>query len=64
MIDNNLDLSEAIDRLNKYWFVGLKERFDEALLLLRNQFKQIGRSLDVRYYLSQHVAANYGWRYL
>ena len=58
VIDNNLDIDKAIDRIrNNFWFVGLVERFDEGLLLLRDQFKELGRSLDIKY-VRQHVAAN------
>jgi len=66
LIDNNMDLDQAIDRLkNDFWFVGLVERFDEGLLILRQQFKEIGRIFDIMYE-SQDVAASVvdGVRYM
>ena len=59
VIDNNLDIDSAIARLkNEFWFVGLVERFDKSLLLLKNQFKELGKSFDIKY-VSQHVASNF-----
>ena len=57
-IDSNMNLDQAINRLrNEFWFVGLVERFDESLLILREQFKQLGKSFDIMY-TSQDVAAS------
>ena len=43
-IDSNMNVNQAIDRLkNDFFFVGLVEKFDEGLLLLREKFKEIGR---------------------
>ncbi len=58
VIDNNLDIDKALTRINdEFWFVGTVERFDEGLLLLRDQFRKLGRSFDIKY-MRQHVAAN------
>ena len=65
-IDSNLNLDQAINRLkNEFWFVGLVERFDEGLLILREQFKDLGRPFDIMYE-SQDVAASVvaGVRYM
>jgi len=65
-IDSNLNLDQAINRLkNEFWFVGLVERFDEGLLILKEQFKELGRPFDIMYE-SQDVAASVvaGVRYM
>ncbi len=40
---------------NDFWFVGLVERFDEGLLILKDQFKQLGLSFNIMY-LKQQIA--------
>jgi len=51
VIDNSLDVNAAISRLkNEFWFVGVTERFDESLLILKNQFKIIGKNLNIMYF--------------
>ena len=65
-IDGNMNLDQAINRLkNEFWFVGLVEKFDEGLLILKDQFKKLGRSFDIMYE-SQDVAASVvdGVRYM
>ena len=65
-IDSNMNLDQAINRLkNEFWFVGLVERFDEGLLILKEQFKDLGRPFDIMYE-SQDVAASVvaGVRYM
>jgi hypothetical protein len=65
-IDVNMNVDQAINRLkNDFLFVGITERFDEGLLILREQFKELGRSFDIMYE-SQDVAASVvdGVRYM
>ena len=48
--DNHYNLDKAILRMkNDFWFVGIVERFDEGLLLLKDQFKKLGRNLNIMY---------------
>mgnify|MGYP001446654214 CR=1 FL=1 len=48
--DNNLDMEKSLSILKKdCWFVGLTERFDEGLILLRDRFQQLGLTLNIRY---------------
>jgi len=52
--DNGLDLRKAISRLQTdFWFVGLVERFDEGLLILKDYFKQLGLSFNIMYVRQQ-----------
>ncbi len=47
-LDNNLNQEKALSRLKKeFWFVGLTERFNEGLILLRDRFQQLGFSLNI-----------------
>ena len=53
-IDNGMDLDKAISRLrNDFWFVGIVERFDEGLLILKDQFEQLGLSFNIMYVRQQ-----------
>jgi hypothetical protein len=52
--DNGLDISKAISRLRTdFWFVGLVERFDEGLLILKDYFKQLGLTFNIMYVRQQ-----------
>ncbi len=56
-IDNTLNLDQAISRLrNDFWFVGIVERFDEGLLLLKDQFNKLGKNFDIMYIRQQVVS--------
>ena len=53
-IDNDVNLHKAISRLkNDFWFVGIVERFDEGLLILRDQFNKIGKNFNIMYIRQQ-----------
>ena len=57
VINNANNLDGAVNSLkNEYWFVGITERFDECLLLLKNQFQKIGIDFNIMY-TSQHVGS-------
>ena len=48
--DNTYNLDKAILRMkNDFWFVGIVEKFDEGLLLLKDQFKKLGKDLNIMY---------------
>ena len=50
VIDNSLDFDAAISRLrHEFWFVGVTERFDESLVILRDEFKKIGYDFNIMY---------------
>jgi len=54
--DNNYNLDKAIHRMqNDFWFVGIVERFEEGLLLLKDQFKKLGKDLNIMYIQQAHV---------
>jgi O6-methylguanine-DNA--protein-cysteine methyltransferase len=49
-----MDLDKAISRLrNDFWFVGIVERFDEGLLILKKEFKKLGLSFNIMYVRQQ-----------
>ena len=55
VIDNSLNYESALSRMkNEFWFVGVTERFDESLLILRNEFKKINHDFNIMY-SKQHV---------
>ena len=57
-IDNFLNIDNAIKRLKEeFWFVGITERFDESILILKNKFKQRGIDFDINY-LNRNVNNN------
>tara|TARA_B100000315_G_scaffold110430_1_gene101273 strand:+ start:5174 stop:6124 length:951 start_codon:yes stop_codon:yes gene_type:complete len=65
-LDSNMNLDQAINRLkNDFFFVGLVEKFDEGLLILSEQFRELGRSFDIMYE-TQDVASSVvdGVRYM
>tara|TARA_B100000315_G_scaffold218709_1_gene220171 strand:- start:1190 stop:2017 length:828 start_codon:yes stop_codon:yes gene_type:complete len=55
-IDNSINIRKAISRLrNDFWFVGIVERFDEGLLILKDQFNKLGKNFDIMY-MRQQIA--------
>tara|TARA_Y100000310_G_scaffold84450_1_gene81287 strand:+ start:1599 stop:2522 length:924 start_codon:yes stop_codon:yes gene_type:complete len=55
-IDNALNIDDAVLRMkNDFWFVGIVERFDEGLLLLKDQFKKLGKNFNIMYIRQQVV---------
>ena len=56
-IDNSINIRKAISRLrNDFWFVGIVERFDEGLLILKDQFNKLGKNFDIMYIRQQVVS--------
>ena len=50
ILDNTNNNEKAISRLKKeFWFVGLTERFNEGLVILRDRFQQLGFSFSIYY---------------
>ena len=50
ILDNTLTQEKALSRLKKeFWFVGLTERFNEGLVILKDQFQQLGLPFSIYY---------------
>lgn len=50
-LDNSLDLQAAKTRLrNSFWFVGITERFDESLIVLREEFRKLDKEFNILYF--------------
>ena len=49
-LDNDLNIDKGLSRLkNDFWFVGLTERFNEGLILLKDRFQQLDISFSIYY---------------
>jgi len=49
-LDNDLNINKCFSRLkNDFWFVGLTERYNEGLILLKDQFQQLNLSFNIYY---------------